>query len=139
MRSSKVRVSATLLLAVSLGVAACGSNPASDASDATEVAGEYEIVADSVVAQGLTSTSTTMTALAAAPETATADAVVAVFQQWAGYEGTIKQNQPDSYIDLEDALGAFKKSAESGDAVGMQTAITAFGDIATQYLAAYPG
>lgn len=140
-----IRSSAGVLLVAASLLAACGDDDATDTvttaapAGSTAAAGEYEIVSDAVVAQGLASTSADMAALAAAPETATPDAVLQVFDEWANYEGTIKQNQPDVYIDLEDALSAFKKSAENGDAVGMQTAIADFGEMASQYLATYPG
>jgi hypothetical protein len=91
------------------------------------------------VATGLAQTTARMTELAAAPETATDDAVLDVYDLWGSYEGTIKQNEREMYLAFEDALGVFKKGAESGDAVGMQSAISDFGDTAAQYLAAHPG
>jgi hypothetical protein len=134
-------------LVLGLMIASCGGSDEASGGDAgssdgttatTEFVGTYDIVSDHVVASGLASTSSEMADLAAAPETATDDAVLAVFENWGVYEGTIKQNEPDRYLDLEDALGVFKKSAEGGDAVGMQTAITSFADASAQYLATHP-
>jgi hypothetical protein len=133
-----------LLLVAPIGVAACGGD--SDGGDAAEAGptgssvftGDYEIVPDAQVAQGLAATSAEMAALAGAPETATDDAVLEVYENWGSYEGTIKQNEPETYLSLEDALGVFKKSAESGDAVGMQAAITEFGQVAAHYLSTHP-
>lgn len=113
--------------------------PAGAEGDEGEGEGEYEIVTDEQVAQGLADTTARMTTLAAAPETATDEAVVELYELWESYEGTIKQDEPDMYLSFEDALGVFKKGAESGDAVGMQSAITDFGNTAAQYLAAHPG
>ena len=145
MRRFVIRSSVGALLVAASFLAACGDDDSSDAgttdvsTESTATTDEYEIVSDAVVAQGLASTSADMAALAAAPETATADAVLQVFDEWGSYEGTIKQNEPGTYIDLEDALSVFKKSAENGDAVGMQAAIADFGELATKYLTTYPG
>ena len=137
-------VSAALGMLIVASITSCGGSDGDNANTAastvsTDFVGSYDVVSDAVVAQGLASTTSTLTALAAAPETATSEAVLEVFEQWGNYEGTIKQNQPDAYLTFEDALGAFKKSAENGDAVGMQAAITDFSTMATQYLADYPG
>jgi hypothetical protein len=145
MRSGDVSgvVRAVALSLVMVVVAACGGDASSDDGAAptasTVFEGSYEIVPDADVALGLANTSTEMAQLAAAPEMATGDAVLQVYENWGSYEGTIKQNEPETYLELEDALGVFKKSAENGDAVGMQTAITEFGDVAAQYVAAHPG
>jgi hypothetical protein len=145
MRQRVISSTVGVLVMASSLLVACGGDGSSDSSDAggstgsTEFVGTYDIVSDAVVAHGLASTSAEMTGVAAAPETATPDAVLKVFENWGSYEGTIKQNQPDSYLTFEDALGAFKKGAENGDAVGMQTAISDFSTMATQYLATYPG
>jgi hypothetical protein len=123
---------------------ACGGGDDDDAdsgspTSSTEFEGDYDIVSDQQVAQGLADTTAKMTELAAAPETATDAAVLDLYELWGSYEGTVKQDEPEMYLSFEDALGVFKKGAENGDAVGMQSAITDFGDTAAQYLAAHPG
>jgi hypothetical protein len=128
------------LLVVIVPLAACGGDDDTGTpASSVELEGEYEIVSDQEVAKGLGDTTAEMTALAAAPETATDAAVLDLYELWGSYEGTIKENEPEMYLAFEDALGVFKKGAESGDAVGMQSAITDFGDTAAQYLAAHPG
>jgi len=99
----------------------------------------YEIVSDAEVATGLASTIATLTSMSAAPATATADAITEVFDGWYSYEGTIKQNDTASYFDFEDALGAFKKAAESGDQAAMATALADFTTTSSTYLTAHPG
>jgi hypothetical protein len=128
-----------LLLIVPL--ASCGGDDDSTSRESAETSGSegYEIVSDQEVATGLAETTARMTTLAAAPETATEAAVLDLYDLWGSYEGTIKQNEREMYLAFEDALGVFKKGAESGDAVGMQSAISDFGDTAAQYLAAHPG
>jgi len=99
----------------------------------------YEIVSDAEVARGLASTIATLTSMSAAPATATPDAITEVFDEWYSYEGTIKQNDAASYLSFEDALGAFKKAAESGDQAAMATALTDFTTTSSTYLTAHPG
>jgi hypothetical protein len=140
MSARRLTVPLTSLLLAATLFTACGSDDdGADTGDSTESSEEgYEIVSDQAVSDGLEATTAAMTALAAAPETATDEAVLEVFEGWESYEGTIKQNEPESYLALEDAMGVFKKGAESGDAVGMQTGIADFSAAAADYLAAHP-
>lgn len=144
---------APALLLAPLALVACGSDDegASDSTTATESEGssaagdeegeegEYEIVSDAAVATGLASTITTLGTLTADPSTATDEAVDEVFEEWESYEGTIKQNEVASYLDLEDALASFKDAAEAGDAVKMASATEAFSVASAVYLAKHPG
>lgn len=131
---------APLLIAAMLLTACGGDDDSGSGDEAGTESSEagYEIVSDQAVSDGLAATAAAMTALAAAPETATDEAVLEVFEGWETYEGTIKQNAPESYLALEDAMGVFKKGAESGDAVGMQSGIADFAAAAADYLAAHP-
>ena len=144
MRSRAVGSIASFLLLVPIGLAACGGDDDSGGAPITTSADEDEspenvIVSDQDVATGLAETAAKMTALAAAPESATDEGVQDVYELWEGYEGTVKRNEPDMYLNFEDVLGSFKKGAESGDAVAMQSAITEFGKQTATYLAAHPG
>jgi len=139
-----------LVVVLGAGLAACGSDSASgssttaaasgDTDDAavTSDSGAYEIVSDATVAAGIADTITTLTTLSAAPATATADAVKDVFEGWESYEGTVKQNDVDTYLALEDALGAFKKAAEAGDQSGLAKATADFSTAASTYLTSHP-
>lgn len=132
-----------------LALVACGSDddasteattaPAANDDSDSEAEGEYEIVSDAEVATGLAATITTLGTLAADPTTATDEAVDEVFEQWESYEGTVKQNEVASYLDLEDALATFKDAAEAGDAAKMTTATGAFSTAAADYLTKHPG
>lgn len=142
---------APLLVLAPLVAVACGSDDDSSSSpDATTAAagssadeggsgGQYEIVPDAEVAAGLATTITTLGTLTADPSTATDEAVDGVFESWESYEGTVKQNEVASYLDLEDALAQFKDGAEAGDAAKMAAATQAFSTAAADYLAKHPG
>jgi len=110
-----------------------------DEGEEDEEGESYEIVSDAEVATGLASTIATLTSMSAAPATATPDAITEVFDAWYSYEGTIKQNDAASYLSFEDALGAFKRAAESGDQAAMATAVADFTTTSSTYLTAHPG
>ena len=148
-RPTRSFVLASALVATLAGgsiLTACGSDDPKE-STATTAAGaeeeeegeEYEIVSDAAVATGLASTITTLTSMSAAPATATAEAITEVFEEWESYEGTIKENDANSYLTFEDALGAFKKAAEAGDQGAMTAATADFSTAASTYLTAHPG
>jgi iron uptake system EfeUOB component EfeO/EfeM len=137
----------TLSLAGLIGLGAltaCGSDAkksdtTSAASTAGSEAGSYEIVADSVVTKGLADTIAAMTKLATAGG-ATADEYESqVHHLWESYEGTVKQNEPNDYLALEEALGAFGSAGEKKDAAGMTAAVTKFSTTSAGYLTKHPG
>lgn len=132
-----------------LALVACGSDEDSsseataaagnEAAEGEDEEGEYEIVSDAAVATGLATTIGTLGTLTADPSTATDEAVDEVFEQWETYEGTIKEQEVDSYLSFEDALASFKDAAEAGDAAKMATATEAFSTAAADYLTKHPG
>ncbi len=142
---------APALVLAPLALVACGSDDDSSsnssatsrsdesADEEAEEEGEYEIVSDAEVATGLAATIASLGTLAADPSTATDEAIDEVFEEWESYEGTIKQNEVASYLDLEDALASFKDAAEAGDAAKMATAAGAFSTAAATYLTKHPG
>lgn len=146
------------VLAMPLSVAACGddsSGPAApvttpsavtsapaattsaapSASDA-EQGEDHEIVPDAEVTDGFAKTNADLVRISADAALATDDAVEGVFEGWESYEGTVKQNDPDSYLTLEDALSAFKAAAEAHDADAMASAAGDFAAASQNYLGA---
>lgn len=147
-RSFRPVLAALVLAGTPALLVACGSDePASSAttvaasSEGTGADAEegYEMVSDAEVAAGFASTIEALSGFSAAPATITDEAITEVFEGWEGYEGTVKQNDSDTYLALEDALGAFKKAAGTGDQGAMATALGTFSTTASTYLAAHPG
>lgn len=139
MKRSRVFLPLVATLGLALPLAACGSDDAtSDGASAPASSAEgYEIVSDADVAAGIATSEADMAALAGG--TPTDEQVDELFEDWEGYEGTVKKNDPDTYLALEDALGAFKKAAADGDQAGMTKAIEDFTSAAGAYLTAHPG
>jgi hypothetical protein len=146
-------------LLVPLGLVACGSDDSSS-SDTTSAApggsgaeseaseeeeeeeeGEgHEVVPDAEVTAGLAELQTMGAAVVAAAKAGQADsaAVDAMFEKWASFEGTIKQNEVDMYLTFEDNLANLRKAVEDGDAVAASTAMDTISETASAYLAKHP-
>ena len=58
---------------------------------------------------------------------------------WQGFEGTVKQQDPESYLASEEALDSFLEAGETKDGAAMTTATAKMSETAATYLAAHPG
>ena len=138
-RTTAFRFTVAVLAGFSLLGASCGDDKQSTSTVAVAATEEvHPIVEDATVTAGLAKTGEILTAAATTPETAEADWDTA-HTTWETYEGTIKQNLPDSYLAMEDALAAFDTAAKVGDSAALTKAAADFQTAATTYLAAYPG
>ena len=132
--------------ALSVFVSACGDDGGSSSSATTAASsddtGEPEdvVVPDATVTAGLTQAITDMNTLAdgVANGTATDDQFEEVHEGWESFEGTVKQNDVDSYLALEDALAAMQKAVSEKDAAAAKTAASDFETAAKSYLAEHP-
>ncbi|MEO8266448.1 MAG: hypothetical protein ABI706_13185 [Ilumatobacteraceae bacterium] len=138
-RTTAFRFAVAVLAGFSLLGVSCGADKQS--ADTVGVASTEEshpIVDDATVTAGLTKTGEILKAAATTPDTAEADWDKA-HTTWATYEGTIKQNRPDSYLAMEDALAASETAAKAGDSAALIKAAADFQSAAATYLAAFPG
>jgi hypothetical protein len=132
--------------ALSAVVSACGDDSGSGSSgaDPTESSGgtspEDVIAPDSAVTAGLNQSITDLHALAdgVANGTATDAQFEEVHEGWESIEGTVKQNNPEAYLGLEDALAAMQKAIGDKDAAAAKQAASDFEADATAYLAEHP-
>ena len=131
---------ALFALALPFAVVACGSDDEESATTDTPGPGaSYEIVSDQAVAEGWATMLATMTQLSADPSSADEEALEEVHEMWESFEGTVKQNDPDSYLTAEEALDAFLSAGEDGDGVAMAEATAKMSTTSATYLAAHPG
>ena len=141
-RTTALRTSIALLAGFSLLAVSCGDDEtpsaASEAVAEAEAEDGHPIVDDATVTAGLATTGGILTAAVATPDNAAA-AWDQAHESWETYEGTIKQNLPDSYLAMEDALAAYETAAEAGDTAALADAAADFQSAAATYLAAYPG
>ena len=129
-----------VVAAVSL-LAACGSDDDADSGSTADAVteGSYEIVSDAAVAEGYADMIEQMTALSADPGSADTEALEGVEEMWQSFEGTVKQQDPESYLASEEALDSFLEAGETKDGATMTTATAKMSETAATYLAAHPG
>jgi hypothetical protein len=143
-------------LLVPLGLVACGSEdssssdatsgaPAASGAESEESEEEeeeegHEVVPDAEVTAGLAELQTKGAAVVAAVRAGQADeaAVDAMFEKWASFEGTIKQNEVEMYLTFEDNLANLRKAVEDGDADAAGAAMSTISETASAYLAKHP-
>jgi hypothetical protein len=115
-RSRRRHIVVALALLSFGGVAACSSDSTSSTSVAA-TAPEEHIADDAAVVAGLHN----MVETASAIETSVAagssvdDAQDQLEVDWQQVEGTVRQNEPDTYLRIEDDLGGLDTSARDGD------------------------
>jgi hypothetical protein len=124
------------LLMVGAAISGCGSDEKSSSTPATQET--YAVVPAAAVTKGLGDTIALMTQLTATPATA-ADQLDQVEAGWQSYEGTVKTNDPNSYLAFEDALAAFDDAAKAKDGAKMATQVANFSTTSAAYLAKFPG
>jgi len=149
------RIAALLIAAVALVAAGCGGSDDSSgdtaapaASAATSTAAAAGTEASTAAAAGGSSAAAVaaglqqMVATAADVATKTATdpeagktAAEGLEPSWAPIEDTVKANDPDTYVDIEDAMAQL----ESGDAAKAVDGSTRIAAAITAYLAAHPG
>jgi hypothetical protein len=142
-------------LALPMGLVACGSDSKSSSTteaSATEGTGAassdedgeseegHEVVPDAEVTAGLGELETMGAAVVAAANGGTASTadVDAMFDKWATFEGTIKQNEVDLYLAMEDSLAGLRSAAEKNDGPAAATSMKALSAAAAAYLAKHP-
>ena len=157
--------SLTTVLAVSaaLVVSGCSSDPATDTEGGTvaavntasgdtasgdtasgeSVEGEtYAVVSDAEVAAGFAAVKPLVAQ--AAQQIADGDkklagaTVTGAYTAWYTFEGTVRKVDQSRYLDLEDALGAVKTAAGSGDKAKAEKGASDFARLADSYLTDHP-
>jgi hypothetical protein len=135
----------SLALTGTLGLAACGSDKKSEsttttAAAASTVAPEDVKASPAEVAAGLTKLPTTIAQAIAAIGTPDAEAKTdAIEDQWFAIEGTIRDTDTKTYLDIEDNLANLQDQLKAKDPAGASTTAVTLGGLFTTYLAAHPG
>jgi len=140
-----------LVLVAGLGLAACGgddddsasgSGSGSGSGSASAVAPEDLRTSDAAVAAGLAQISATAARVATAVETGddtASDLDETIEPKWQAIEGTIKENDADSYITFEDNFAVLSKAVKDEDGAQAKDAAQVIASTAEKYLAEHPG
>jgi hypothetical protein len=137
---------ASLALVGIVGLSACSSDDDDSstteavAADEGSVAPEDVKVDPAVVTAGLTKLPATIASAIAAIGTPDAEAKVdAIEEEWAGFEGTVRDTDPDIYLAIEDQLDPVQDQIKAGDTAAATATAATLADLFTQYLTKHPG
>ena len=143
------RVTAACMVAGLIALCACGSSDSSAATPAaagtavasgSTVAPEDVKVDDATVSAGLKQMPTTIVKAIAAIGSADAKAKLdAIEELWASFEGTVRDKEPELYLQIEDQLTPLQRQIGDGDAATATTTAATMSALFTQYLAKHPG
>jgi hypothetical protein len=132
-------------LALPAGLVACGSDSSSSSTPAStetaeEAEGGHEVVPDSEVTAGLAELEKMGAAVvvATAAGNGSTDDVDAMFDKWVTFEGTIKENEVDLYLTMEDSLSSLRSAADDGDGAAATAAMASLSEAAATYLSKHP-
>lgn len=135
------RLAVVAMLVSTTLLGACSSEDDSASTDAgpTTTAPEAKISTDAEVAAGLAQMQTLVDELeAAGPDTQKAAAARdAMTPVWQSIEGTIKRNEPDIYVDIEDSMSLLSSGVEGDEELGAR-GVTDIRASMTDYLAKHP-
>jgi hypothetical protein len=134
------------LVALGAGLAACGGDDGGSSSGSTAASGaattqaaaspEDTIAPDAAVGAGLVKLKAVAEKVAGAPDGDEAKAAAEGLEPvWQPIEGTVKKNEPDLYLDIEDSF----QRMESGDLDNARKGAAAMKTAVDDYLAKHPG
>ena len=135
------RASWLLCAGMALSIVACGGS-SDGASTGTAASGAgYEIVSDADVAVGLADVSAILATLPTLQQSSEAEAraaVEAMYTRWFEFEGTIRANDKDLSLQMEDGLVGAKIGVQENRPEKLSEGIAEFASATDQYLAARP-
>jgi hypothetical protein len=140
MRTSRsVRASLAALLAVA-ALAACGSSGGSSASTPSTTSPEEKIVPAAEVTAGLAAVRAIAQGLPAGLAADQAKArkdVDDMYAKWFTFEGTVRKNDQDLYLTMEDGLGGMKIGVQENKPDRVTRGLSDFEQAADAYLKKY--
>jgi hypothetical protein len=135
-------VGLALVSAVALSACSDDDNSSSTtvaAADASLAPEDIKVDAATVTA-GLTKLPSTIASAIAAIGTPEAEATLAAIEEeWAGFEGTVRDTDPDIYLAIEDQLDPVQDQIKAGDTAAATATAATLSGLFTQYMTKYPG
>ena len=130
---------AGLVVVTFAGLSACSDDDKSSSTTA-QVSPEDIKVDPAVVIAGMTKLPTTIVAAIAAIGTDGVDAKVdAIEEEWASFEGTVKDTDQDLYLAIEDQLDPLQEQIKNGDSAKATATAAKMSALFDQYKQAHPG
>ena len=133
-----ILIGATVVVGGLLG--GCSSDSKSTSTTAAVTSPEEHLADDATVTAGLGRMVTTAgkVATTVAGGTKVSDAGDQLETDWSQVEGTVKANEPDTYLAIEDAITALDTAAADGDATATAKASTDLSTAIATYLTKHP-
>jgi len=135
-----------VLLAIGLaivglvGIAACSGDGKSAPPTTAVVSPEAIKVDPAVVTAGMTKLPVTIATAIAAIGTSDIDAKVsAIEQEWASFEGTVRDTDQDLYLAIEDQLDPLQEQIKNGDSAKATATAAKMSDLFKEYQAKHSG
>lgn len=128
-------------MTAALAVSGCSSSSSGGESDSSETTSEYAIVPDAEVTAGLAKVRTMaaeIKSLVATDKKAAEARFTELHEVWEEVEGTIKKNDKNSYLNIEDAMGEIKGGVQSDKADRVERGVTDLSTAMDTYLKAHP-
>jgi hypothetical protein len=132
--------SSAFVLAGAFALAACGGSDGGT-STPTTASPEDTIVPDAQVTSGLADVRTIAQGLPAALAADQAQArkdVDRMYTRWFSFEGTVRKNDQDLYLAMEDGLGGMKIGVQQDEPDRVTSGLADFQQAADAYLQAHP-
>ena len=133
---------APVVCAVTLIIITGCSGPSAGPSEGTAAESSYEIVSDAQVKSGLTKVTAIMATLKARRSVDEADArrgLEDMYTNWFAFEGTIRKNDQDLYLQMEDGLVSVKIGVQENRPAKVDEGVAEFQIGRTAYLKLHGG
>ena len=138
--SRSVRATLGVVLAAT-ALAACGSSGGSSASTPSTTSPEEKIVPAAEVTAGLAAVRTFaqgLPAALAADQSQARKDVDGMYEKWFTFEGTVRKNDQDLYLTMEDGLGGMKIGVQEHKPDRVTRGLSDFETAADAYLKKHP-
>ncbi|MGH4026296.1 MAG: hypothetical protein ACRDRV_17110 [Pseudonocardiaceae bacterium] len=122
-------------------VAGCSGDSSAPAGPATQ-APEDQLTTPAAVTAGMRTIDRLAKGIAASAGTDRArakDLADQIEPEWQPIEGTVKHNDQDSYLAMEDSFAVLEHSAQNGDATAAAKGAKSVSTTVQEYLSRYPG
>jgi len=119
---------------------ACSDDDGKASSTPTSVVSPEAIKVDpAVVSAGMTKLPTTIaTAIAAIGTDGVDEKISAIEEEWASFEGTVRDTDEDLYLAIEDQLDPLQEQIRNGDATTATATAAKMSDLFQQYKTQHP-
>ena len=141
MRITRATIALSTIAFAAAILTGCGSSSGSDASTSSTTGSSYKVVPAAVVTTGLGEVRAIAQGLAAAraeSETKGRAELDRMYTKWFTFEGTVRKNDKNLYLEMEDGLGGMKIGVQGNRPDRITRGLADFESAVDAYLKAFP-